>query len=67
LTDQERTLVQTHTVVGQAMLEGVGGLLGEVGAIVRSCHERYDGLGTRTSWPARRYRSRPGSSPAATP
>jgi HD-GYP domain-containing protein (c-di-GMP phosphodiesterase class II) len=45
LTDQERTLVQTHTVVGQAMLEGVGGLLGEVGTIVRSCHERYDGLG----------------------
>jgi HD-GYP domain-containing protein (c-di-GMP phosphodiesterase class II) len=45
LTDDERTLVQTHTVVGEAMLEGVGGLLGEVGAIVRSCHERYDGLG----------------------
>jgi HD-GYP domain-containing protein (c-di-GMP phosphodiesterase class II) len=45
LTDQERTVVQTHTVVGQAMLEGVGGLLGEVGPIVRPCHERWDELG----------------------
>jgi HD domain len=38
-------LIETHTVEGQPMLEGVGGLLGEVGTIVRSCHERYDGLG----------------------
>jgi HD-GYP domain-containing protein (c-di-GMP phosphodiesterase class II) len=45
LTPQERTLIETHTVVGQTMLESVGGLLGEVGTIVRSCHERYDGLG----------------------
>ncbi len=27
------------------MLKGVGGLLAEVGTIVRSCHERYDGRG----------------------
>ena len=27
------------------MLEQVGGLLGEVGTIVRSCHERWDGRG----------------------
>jgi HD-GYP domain-containing protein (c-di-GMP phosphodiesterase class II) len=27
------------------MLEKVGGLLGEVGNIVRSCHERHDGGG----------------------
>jgi HD-GYP domain-containing protein (c-di-GMP phosphodiesterase class II) len=27
------------------MLETVGGLLGEVGLIVRSCHERWDGEG----------------------
>ena len=27
------------------MLEKVGGLLGQVGAVVRSCHERWDGGG----------------------
>jgi HD-GYP domain-containing protein (c-di-GMP phosphodiesterase class II) len=27
------------------MLAKVGGLLGEVGGIVRSCHERWDGGG----------------------
>jgi HD-GYP domain-containing protein (c-di-GMP phosphodiesterase class II) len=45
LTDDEWTIMKTHTVEGEAMLLGVGGLLGEVGRIVRSCHERYDGLG----------------------
>jgi HD-GYP domain-containing protein (c-di-GMP phosphodiesterase class II) len=45
LTDEERQVINTHTVVGQEMLENVGGVLGEVGAIVRSTHERYDGLG----------------------
>jgi HD-GYP domain-containing protein (c-di-GMP phosphodiesterase class II) len=45
LNDEERALIQTHTLVGEAMLENVGGVLGEVGTIVRSCHERPDGLG----------------------
>jgi HD-GYP domain-containing protein (c-di-GMP phosphodiesterase class II) len=45
LTDEERAVIETHTVVGESMLENVGGVLGEVGKIVRSCHERYDGLG----------------------
>ena len=45
LTSEERAVIETHTVVGQRMLENVGGVLSEVGAIVRSCHERYDGLG----------------------
>jgi HD-GYP domain-containing protein (c-di-GMP phosphodiesterase class II) len=27
------------------MLERIGGLLGDVGRIVRSCHERWDGAG----------------------
>jgi HD-GYP domain-containing protein (c-di-GMP phosphodiesterase class II) len=27
------------------MLERIGGLLGDVGGIVRSCHERWDGAG----------------------
>jgi HD-GYP domain-containing protein (c-di-GMP phosphodiesterase class II) len=45
LDAQERRIIETHTVVGETMLKSVGGLLGEVGTIVRSCHERYDGLG----------------------
>jgi HD-GYP domain-containing protein (c-di-GMP phosphodiesterase class II) len=45
LTPEERAVIETHTVVGQRMLENVGGVLSEVGGIVRSCHERYDGLG----------------------
>ena len=45
LDDDERTLMMTHTVVGEQMLEQIGGLLGEVGRVVRSCHERWDGAG----------------------
>ena len=41
----ERALVNTHTVEGERLLSKVGGLLTEVGQIVRSCHERYDGRG----------------------
>jgi HD-GYP domain-containing protein (c-di-GMP phosphodiesterase class II) len=45
LTPEERALIETHTVVGEEMLERVGGVLGNVGSLVRSCHERYDGGG----------------------
>jgi HD-GYP domain-containing protein (c-di-GMP phosphodiesterase class II) len=45
LTDEERAIINTHTVEGERMLVNVGGVLAEVGRIVRSCHERYDGLG----------------------
>jgi HD-GYP domain-containing protein (c-di-GMP phosphodiesterase class II) len=45
LTDEERAIINTHTIEGQRMLEKVGGLLGEVGYLVRSCHERWDGAG----------------------
>ncbi|MEA2210260.1 MAG: hypothetical protein QOF83_208 [Solirubrobacteraceae bacterium] len=41
----EWELIKTHTVKGQAMLERVGGFMLEVGAIVRSHHERWDGTG----------------------
>ena len=37
--------MRTHTIEGQYMLDRVGGLLGEIGEIVRSCHERWDGDG----------------------
>jgi len=45
LTPDERAVIETHTIEGQRMLEQVGGLLGEVGRIVRSCHEHVDGAG----------------------
>ena len=45
LTPAERTLIETHTVEGEQMLDQVGGLLGHVGRLVRSCHEHWDGGG----------------------
>lgn len=45
LDPDERALMNTHTIVGEQMLEPIGGLLGRVGRIVRSCHERWDGTG----------------------
>ena len=66
LTPVERTLMETHTVEGEKILARVGGLLGDVGNIVRSCHERWDGRATRTVSRARRSRSSRASSPAAT-
>ena len=45
LTDEERAVINTHTIEGERMLDRVGGLLGEVGRLVRSCHERWDGGG----------------------
>jgi HD-GYP domain-containing protein (c-di-GMP phosphodiesterase class II) len=45
LTPEERAIVETHTVEGERMLHRVGGLLGDIGRIVRSCHERWDGSG----------------------
>jgi HD-GYP domain-containing protein (c-di-GMP phosphodiesterase class II) len=45
LDPEEWALMETHTVAGETMLRNVGGLLGEVGVLVRSCHERYDGGG----------------------
>ena len=45
LDADERTLMNTHTILGQEMLERAGGLLGKVGPLVRSCHEHWDGSG----------------------
>jgi HD-GYP domain-containing protein (c-di-GMP phosphodiesterase class II) len=45
LTPDERTLMETHTIEGEQMLERVGGKLGHVGHLVRSCHEHWDGNG----------------------
>jgi putative nucleotidyltransferase with HDIG domain len=45
LTDDEWLVIRTHTIEGQRMLDQVGGLLSDVGRIVRSSHERWDGSG----------------------
>jgi len=45
LSEEEWAIMKTHTVEGQRMLDSVGGVLGEVGVIVRGSHEDYDGTG----------------------
>ncbi len=45
LSPAERRRMQTHTVLGEAMLSGVAFLRGEGLKIVRSHHERWDGRG----------------------
>jgi putative nucleotidyltransferase with HDIG domain len=45
LTAAERAVIETHTEAGQRMLEKVGGLLEDVGLLVRSCHEHWNGGG----------------------
>jgi putative nucleotidyltransferase with HDIG domain len=45
LEPEEWTLIKTHTLEGQKMLDRVGGFMREVGLIVRSHHESWDGSG----------------------
>jgi response regulator RpfG family c-di-GMP phosphodiesterase len=45
LSPAERRRMQTHTVLGEAMLSGIAFLKGEGLKIVRSHHERWDGRG----------------------
>jgi HD-GYP domain-containing protein (c-di-GMP phosphodiesterase class II) len=45
LTDEEFEIIKRHTIEGEQMLLKVGGLLGQIGRIVRACHERWDGTG----------------------
>ena len=45
LTRAERKLMQSHTVLGEQMLTQVGLLQGEGLRVIRSHHERWDGLG----------------------
>ena len=67
LSDEEWDVMRRHTVVGQRMLDRVGGALQGVGEVVRASHERWDGTG----YPGRarrrgRSRSRRASSPRRT-
>ena len=45
LNTEEWEIIRRHPADGQAMLERVGGTLGQVGRIVRAHHERVDGGG----------------------
>jgi HD-GYP domain-containing protein (c-di-GMP phosphodiesterase class II) len=45
LDAREWRIVKTHTTEGQQLLDRVGGFMCEVGRIVRSHHERWDGSG----------------------
>jgi putative nucleotidyltransferase with HDIG domain len=45
LSDEEWETMRRHTIDGQRMLDQVGGTLHDVGAVVRSSHERFDGTG----------------------
>jgi putative nucleotidyltransferase with HDIG domain len=45
LDAHEWQVIKTHTIEGQRMLDRVGGFMQEVGRIVRSHHERWDGGG----------------------
>jgi putative nucleotidyltransferase with HDIG domain len=45
LDEAEWGIVRTHTIEGQRMLDRVGGFMCDVGRIVRSHHERWDGRG----------------------
>jgi len=45
LDADEWTLIKTHPIVGQRMLDRVGGFMSDVGEIVRWHHERWDGGG----------------------
>jgi len=45
LTRDEWTIIKTHTVEGQKMLDRVGGFMRNVGQIVRCHHEHWDGSG----------------------
>jgi putative nucleotidyltransferase with HDIG domain len=45
LNEREWEVVKTHTIEGQKMLERIGGVMTEVGRIVRGSHESWDGSG----------------------
>jgi putative nucleotidyltransferase with HDIG domain len=45
LDPDEWDIIYTHTVEGQKVLDRVGGFMHDVGLIVRSHHERWDGRG----------------------
>jgi putative nucleotidyltransferase with HDIG domain len=45
LDEREWAVIKAHTIEGQRMLDRVGGMMREVGQVVRSSHEWWDGSG----------------------
>jgi HD-GYP domain-containing protein (c-di-GMP phosphodiesterase class II) len=45
LDDGEWEIIKAHTIEGQRLLDRVGGIMREVGQVVRCSHERWDGGG----------------------
>ena len=45
LDHEEWAIMRRHTIEGQRMLDSVGGVLANVGVIVRASHEQFDGTG----------------------
>jgi HD-GYP domain-containing protein (c-di-GMP phosphodiesterase class II) len=45
LNGPEWQVIRTHTIEGQRMLANIGGFMRDVGEVVRSSHERFDGGG----------------------
>jgi HD-GYP domain-containing protein (c-di-GMP phosphodiesterase class II) len=45
LDDEEWKVIRQHTIEGERMLKRIGGVLAEVGKIVRASHEDFDGSG----------------------
>jgi putative nucleotidyltransferase with HDIG domain len=45
LDDEEWAIMHQHTIEGERMLRRVGGVLAEVGRVVRASHEDFDGSG----------------------
>ncbi len=45
LDEREWAIIRMHTIEGQRMLERIGGLMLDIGRIVRASHERWDGTG----------------------
>jgi HD-GYP domain-containing protein (c-di-GMP phosphodiesterase class II) len=45
LDHEEWEIMRRHTIEGQRMLDSVGGVLANVGVIVRASHEQFDGTG----------------------
>ena len=66
LDPYEWQVIKTHTTEGQALLDRVGGFMSEVGRIVRSHHERWDGGGYPDGLAGEAIPLEAGSSPPAT-